>query len=81
MPMNATLMYAMYVTSMYVSLMYVMYVTPIERIVGDTAKVLDEKGALEGNITRTGLRSTVEDCVSKASGGNVRKKDRSSHSS
>ena len=34
-----------------------------ERIVGDTAKLLDEKGALSGNITSSELRSAMEAVV------------------
>ena len=61
-------MYAtpMYTTLMYATLMYAMYATPIELIVGDTAKLLDEKGALAGNITRTELRAAMEDCIRQA---------------
>ena len=56
----------MYAMTMYFMPMYAMYATPIERIVGDTAKLLDEKGALAGNITRTELRAAMEDCVRQA---------------
>ena len=35
----------------------------VERIVGDTAKLLDEKGALAGNITRQELRAAMTEIV------------------
>ena len=42
---------------------YATHLRHTERIVGDTARLLDEKGALAGNITRTDLRRAMEEVV------------------
>ena len=55
--------YATHLRHTFMSHVYVTRLCHTERIVGDTAKLLDEKGALAGNITREELRRAMKEVV------------------